>query len=542
MEFYNEMPFTKALLCTLALSLISALRTANRICTQKRNFRASALCTSIALMGATLASSSATAQEDSKIVIAAKSFPESRLLAEIMAQLIEAKTDLKVEREFGLGGTMVCFSAINSAEVDIYPEYTGTGLLSILQEELGDDRSSEVIYQRVSEAFAEQYQLAWLGRFGFNNTYVLAAHPSLGLEKISDLSRLQETLRVRFQHEFLDRGDGYPGLQQKYDLDFKDVQGMEHGLAYLALNKHQIDLMDAYATDGMLKKYDVSLLADDKNLFPPYDAAPLIRQQTLEQHPQLRGLLAQLDGLISQAKMVDMNYQVIQNRPVEQIASEFLVGAALIDASEANSARRGSLRPFMKMLGQHLFLTLTATVLATIVGVFLGLLVARHPDRLSGPVMGVVGILQTIPSLAMLALMIPLLGIGSVPAIAALFLYALLPIVRNTYTGISSVPAELKDAGKGMGMTPEQLLLQLELPLATKTIMAGIRTALVISVGTATLGAFIGAGGFGDPINMGLQQNNNTLILSGAIPAALLALFCDFLMAMLEKRVGPRGL
>ena len=251
-----------------------------------------------------------------------------------------------------------------------------------------------------------------------------------------------------------------------------------------------------------------------------------------------------LEGRIPQTKMIELNYRVVQKeKSIREIASEFLISEQLIEPTQAiRSSWSEDVKGFFKLLRQHLFLTLTATSLATVFGIMLGLLVARHADVLAGPVLGTVGVLQTVPSVAMLAFMIPLLGIGPRPAIAALFLYGLLPIVRNTYTGVTGVPSDLRDAGLGMGMTSRQLLFQLELPLATKTIMAGIRTALVINVGTATLGAFIGAGGFGDPIYTGLQQNDNALILWGAIPAALLALGCDFLMAQLEKRIGPRGL
>jgi osmoprotectant transport system permease protein len=234
---------------------------------------------------------------------------------------------------------------------------------------------------------------------------------------------------------------------------------------------------------------------------------------------------------------------VVQDGWIPEIASSFLIAEKLVDPNSAvKKSWRDDVSYFLDMLFQHLFLTFTATGLATVVGIGLGLMVARHEKTLSGPVMGAVGIVQTIPSLALLAFLIPFTSIGMTPAIIALFLYGLLPIVRNTYTGIASVPAELRDAGVGMGMTPRQLLFQLELPLATKTIMAGIRTALVISVGTATLGAFIGAGGFGDPINAGLQQMDNGQIFLGAISAAVLALICDFGMAQLEKRLGPKGL
>lgn len=481
---------------------------------------------------------------DTEIVIGSKAFPESRLLAEIMAQLIEAKTTLRVQRKHGLGGTKVCFEALRRGEIDIYPEYTGTGLLSILGAEFGTDRSSDAIYELVSRRFADEFDLKWLPRFGFNNSYVLATRPEIGVTKISELRRVQETIRARFQHEFMQRADGYPGLQKAYGLDLQDVQGMEHGLAYVALSNGQVDLLDAYATDGMLKLYDVVLLEDDLQFFPPYDAAPVVRVATLARHPRLESLLMSLGGRIEQSAMVAMNYEVIkQKRPIARVASEFLLAQDLIDADEAWQPNwYDAVAGFLRMLGQHLFLTLTATLAATAVGISTGLLVARYPEKLAGPVLGLVGVLQTIPSLAMLAFMIPLLGIGTVPAITALFLYGLLPIVRNTYTGITSVPAELKEAGRGMGMTSGELLWHLELPLATKTITAGVRTALVISVGTATLGAFIGAGGFGDPINIGLQQRDNTQILLGAIPAALLALACDWLMAMVERRIGPKGL
>lgn len=486
-----------------------------------------------------------SSSEAADVVIASKAFPESRILAEIMAQLIEAETDLTVDRKFGLGGTMVCFEALRTGQVDIYPEYTGTGLLSILKQELGDDRSSDAIFGRVREQFARQFELETLDRFGFNNTYVLACRNALGITRVSELRALQDSVRVRFQHEFLERDDGYPGIQKTYGIRFRDVQGMEHGLAYTAMAADQIDVMDAYSTDGVLLEYEdqITLLEDDRGLFPPYDAFPLVRTGLLEQHPELKEVLAKLGSAIPREQMTAMNHKVLKESSVPEIASEFLVANSLLDPALAvKDSQWTDLLYFLRLLGQHMFLTLTATAMATVVGIALGLLVARNEATLAGPVLATVGVLQTIPSLALLAFLIPIFSIGMTPAIIALFLYGLLPIVRNTYTGIISVPADLRDAGLGMGMTPRQLLWDLELPLATKTIMAGIRTALVISVGTATLGAFIGAGGFGDPIFAGLQQKDNGKILLGAISSAGLALLCDFTMAQLEKRLGPRGL
>ena len=301
------------------------------------------------------------------IIVGSKSFPESRLLAEIMAQLIEAKTPLRVERQLGLSGTAICFEAIRTGDIHIYPEYTGTGLLNILNLPLGQQRDSAKIFQQVREEFAARYQLEWLASFGFNNSYVLAARPELKIQRISDLKQIQSTIRVRFQHEFLDRADGYPGLMRHYNLRFDNVQGMDHGLAYMAMSKGQIDLMDAYATDGMLQKYTVSLLEDDLQFFPPYDAAPVVRADTLAKYPQVREVLALLEGRIPQAKMIELNYRVVQNeKSIREIASEFLLSEQLIEPTQAiRSSWSEDVKGFFKLLRQHLFLTLTATSLAT---------------------------------------------------------------------------------------------------------------------------------------------------------------------------------
>jgi osmoprotectant transport system permease protein len=479
------------------------------------------------------------------IAVGSKKFPESRLLGEIMAVLIEENAPLDVERRYGLGGTLICFGALEAGEIDLYAEYTGTGLLTILKEPLQDARDPQGVYERVKEGFDKRYDLAWLKPFGFNNSYAIAARPELGVATISGLEAIKNEVRAGFNHEFLKRPDGYPGFIEHYGFALAHVTGLEHGLAYRAIQQGRIDLTDAYATDGKLKKYGLVLLEDDQHFFPPYFAAPVVREATLAAHPALRELLNQLAGRIDQATIVDLNYQVeVEGRSVNAVARQFLIAQGLIESRGGAEIATGrmSLAKLVPLAVEHLEMTLAATGLATLLGVSLGLYVARHPRYLAGPVLGAAGVLQTIPSLAMLGFMIPLLGIGKLPAIVALFLYALLPIVRNTYTGIAAVPPALVEAGRGMGMTRWQLLLQLELPLATRTIMAGVRTALVINIGTATLAAFIGAGGLGEPIVTGLSMNDSRLILWGAIPAALLALACDFLMARLENALEPRGL
>ena len=478
------------------------------------------------------------------VVVGSKAFPESRLLSEIIAQLIEADLNCEVRRRHGLGGTLICFKALRHGNIDLYPEYSGTGLVNILKEPPRSLRGQRAILNHVRTEFRERFALEWCEPFGFRNDYAIAVRRDSPLQRISDLASVQETVRAGFQHEFLDREDGYPGLAAHYQFSLHDVKGMEHALCYMALDKQQIDVMEVYTTDGMLKKYPLRMLEDDREFFPPYDAAPLVRQAALAEFPGLRETLGKLAGRITQEKMIDLNYQVVEERlPVRSAARQFLIAEELIGGNSRQVPEWWlAVKELLRLLGEHLFLTLTATTLATACGVSLGMLIARRGQQWAAPVLAAVGVLQTIPSLAMLAFMIPLLQIGAIPAIAAIFLYALLPVVRNTYTGITGVSPGLREAGLAMGMTQRQLLWQLEIPLSMKTIMAGIRTALVISVGTATLGAFIGAGGFGDPINSGLQQDDNRLILWGAVPAAVLALVCDWGMAQLEKRLEPRGL
>jgi len=487
-----------------------------------------------------------SAQRQATVVVASKNFPESALLGEIMAQLIEANTELQVDRKFDLKGTMICFDAMQAGEVDLYAEYTGTALLTILDEPVPEDPDSQAVYQRVAEQFAKKYNMQWLEPFGFNNYYALAMREGTEMRTISELAEVSSSYRGGFSHEFLNRPDGFPALSDRYGLELADIKGLDHGLAYQAISSGKIDVTDAYGTDGKRAKYNLVLLRDDKHFFPPYDAAPVVRRELAERHPQVVEALNELGGVIEQQQMISLNYQIeVKKRSKAEVAREFLKEEGLIDvAYDAPFIARMSWGKLGRLTLEHLRLTLTATGMAALIGVVLGVLVAQYPRVLSGPVLGAAGVVQTIPSLALLCFMIPVpfLGIGVPAAIAALFLYALLPIVRNTYTGIAGVSYDLKEAGQAMGMTRAQRLLWLELPLATKTIMAGVRTTLVINIGTATIAAFIGAGGLGEPIVTGLSMNDTELIMWGAVPAALLALICDLLMSLLERAIEPKGL
>lgn len=501
----------------------------------------------------------AWAQESGKaVVIASKNFPENRILAEIMAQLIERRTDIPVVRRNNLGATRVIYSALRSGKIDLYPEYTGTGwsIHLKIKDKIQDPLRA---YTHVAEQFRKRFGIAWLQPFGFSNTYVLGVSEAFAkrhkLSTISDLRTIKDTVRAGFSHEFKNRADGYKGLSQHYQFKIKELKAMEHGLAYAAIEANEIDVIDAMSTDGKLLKYQMRLLKDDKSFFPPYHCAPVVRMDTLKRHPRLRDLLNELAYRIDEQTMSQLNYQVEErHRSYEDVARQFLSDTGLIKAGQASnlthSGRRGLLQVFwsrrhktLKRALDHMLLTVAAMLLAIAVAVPLAIVLTRN-SQWSFLVLGSAGVVQTIPSLALLAFLIPLPGLGLGPrsAIVALFIYALLPILRNTYTGIRDVDPELCEAALGMGLTNMQILSKIELPLATRAIMAGIRTATTISIGIATLAAFIGAGGLGDPIVTGLQLNDTGLILSGAVPAALLALVVDGLLGLVENALAPKGL
>ena len=379
--------------------------------------------------------------------------------------------------------------------------------------------------------------LALLPPFGFNNTYALAVPRALarsrGLLTISGLVEHPD-LRIAVSHEFLEREDGWPGLSRVYGFD-RPVDGIEHGLAYQALEEGTIDLTDAYSTDGELVRYDLVVLRDDRDFFPRYLAAPLVRNDLPQRaKDRLRIVADTLDDPAMQA----LNASVLfEDADFAEAAAGYLEGIGI----ESDGAVSGPWRQLGRNTLRHLELTVMALVPATLVGIGLGLLVFRIA-WLARSVVYAAGLLQTIPSIALLAFMIPLFGIGVTPAIVALFLYSLLPIVRNTVTALSTIDPVLQRVSLAMGLTRTQRLRHVFVPLAVPSILAGIRTAAVISIGTATLAAFIGAGGLGDPIVTGLALNDHGLILQGALPAALLAIFTEFALEGVERVLSPRHL
>ncbi|MBL4601385.1 MAG: ABC transporter permease subunit [Emcibacteraceae bacterium] len=468
---------------------------------------------------------------DETIIIGSKMDGESYLLAEIMSQLLESKGYI-IDRKFGFGGTLICFNALRQGEIDLYPEYTGTISQVILEpdERPNDNRSIEA-YQKILKSKG----LNLFSRFGFNNTYVLAIKNSLGearnIEKISDL-KLHADLIHAFSHEFLNRSDGWPALKQTYGLEMSAV-GIQHGLAYKAIDQGSIDITDAYSTDGDIKRYDLRLLEDDLGFFPEYYGAAFARQDFSAEAIKI---LSSLENLFNDQEMRTLNARVvIDKQTFAEVAKDFLEKNDLVYAT-ASIKQNTIFDNLVKNTLTHIKITLIALSIGCFIGLFGAVMIFRS-QKISRFVIYFTGLLQTIPSIALLALMIPILGIGEVPAIVALFLYSLLPILRSAVTALTTIDPVLVNVSKAIGMTKYQQLKYVLFPLALPNILSGVKTAAVICIGTATLAAFIGAGGLGEPIVTGLALNDTSLILQGAIPAAILAIIVELLFEILEKRL-----
>lgn len=497
-------------------------------------------------------------RETRPIVVASKPFGESYLLAEMFAQVLEAR-GFRVDRRLGLGATEIAFGALRTGAIDVYPEYTGTGLTAILHEEpKGDARA---VFGRVSQQFEAQWGVHWLPPLGFENTYAIAVRKETarkyGLRTLSDLARASPQLVAGLTPDFIGRPDGLPGLTRAYGLHPREVRSLVQAVKYPALAQGAVDVVDGYSTDGMLAKYDLAVLEDDKRFFPPYEAAAMVGPRLWRENPAAVAELARLSGRLDVATMRDLNRRIeVDGQPVARVAANALRTLGIGSPTSASRAapveapaRGGSLAAYMwgrrgelaRETGRHLLLVIVSLLAAIGVALPLGLALERtRPSAAEGAIRGT-GVLQTIPSIALLAFMIPLLGIGVAPALVALWLYSLYPILRNTYSGVRDADPNAVEAARALGMSPGQVLRHVRLPLAAPAIMAGIRTAAVIDVGTATLAAFIGAGGLGDPIVAGLALTDTQMILSGAIPAALLALLVDAALALCERQVTPGG-
>ncbi|WP_312806817.1 glycine betaine ABC transporter substrate-binding protein [Comamonas sp.] len=475
-----------------------------------------------------LAASAAGAAQEETLRVGSKRFTESYVLAEIMAQQAQA-AGVKTQVRQGLGNTAIVYEALRSGQIDVYAEYSGTIALEIAKHAQGSDLAS------LNAALAP-LGLAVGVPLGFNDGYALAMRrqqaEALGIRSLSDLARHSE-LRFGLSNEFIGRGDGWPGLAKRYNLQAKP-QGLDHGLAYEAITQQHIDVMDIYTTDAKIDHLGLWVLEDDQAYFPRYDALLLYRQDLPTQKPVAWAALQQLQGRISEAAMIGMNAQAeLQGRGFAEIAKQFLAGGAAqtngkaaVDAKAAGQPSLGArlwtrlVAPDLwRLTAQHLALVLVSVGVAALIAVPAGILLFPHP-RSRALALGAAGVLQTIPSLALLAVLIAWFGvIGRLPALVALTAYSILPILSNTCAGLAEVSPGLRSAGSALGMTRPQRMRWVELPIAMPTVVAGIRTACAIGIGTATIAAFIGAGGLGERIVTGLALNDSALMLAGALPA-----------------------
>ncbi len=504
-------------------------------------------------------------QDSGPVVVASKPFGESYLLAEMFAQVLERHA-VRVARLPGLGTTEIIFQAVRTGDVDVYPEYTGTGLIAILQDTLPPQTVSDPrqVFAHLSEAFASRFGARWLPPLGFENTFALAVRHDTArrynLRTLTDLARESSKLTGGFSPDFVQRPDGLAGLMRAYGeiIRPRTVRPLLPALKYQALAEGAVDVIDGYSTDGLLDRYNLVVLEDDRRFFPPYEAAALLGKRAAARADVVSALTL-VSGKLSEQTMRTLNRRVeVDREEVRHVASTALDALGLSAASSSDPVA-GSSRPAGRLdesfgaylwarrgtLGQltlrHLWLVAVALGAAVLVALPMGLALerARH---IAGPALGGLGVVQTIPSIALLAFMVPFVGVGVVPALIALWLYALLPIARGTFSGVRDADPSAVEAAEALGMTPRQRLLKVRLPLAAPVIMAGVRTAAVITVGAATLAAFIGAGGLGEPIVTGLALADTRMVLFGAIPAAALAVVVDGVLAVVEKRFRPANL
>jgi len=493
------------------------------------------------------------AEEAEVIKIGSKQFTESVILGEMMCLLVENETGRQVEHAAELGGTTIAFEGLRNGDIHAYPEYIGTILEQLFDKDdkerlarLAEEGVPEK--ERIAKVLEANYGILMTGTLGFSNTYALAMREDraqqLGITKISDLR--DPNLKFGFSDEFMGRKDGWPGLKRKYNLPQTGLRAMEHNLSYLAVGSRSIDVMDAYSTDAQITRFKLRLLEDDLGYFPDYDAVILYRADLEKRAREVVRALRILEGQISNETMTELNTRVpIELKTERRVAKEFLNAVGLtsfplpVEGFADRFRRRFGM--FLRNTWEHLFLVAVSLAAAIAIAVPLG--VASHKYRRLGQViLGAVGVIQTVPSLALLAFMIPLFGLGAWPAIVALFLYSLLPIVRNTHSGLHDIPPNLSESALALGLPPLARLWRVELPIASRSILAGIKTAAVINVGTATLGALILAGGYGEPIWGGIRLSDNWLLLQGAVPAALLALLVQALFGLAEKFLVSPGL
>lgn len=489
------------------------------------------------------------------IRVGSRDFPESVLLAEILSRAIEKNTNLKVDRKFNLGGVKVCTTAINSKSLDIYPDYTG----SLMHNMLGERSPAEYLDDYLRSSLEQRYSLILSDKLGYDNNFVLVVRSDYAdkhrLKTISNLKQnLDLNLRVAFKPSFIARADGYQQLRRVYGFDFKNLKAMEYNIAYKQLKAGRVDLIDAFSTDARLLDPELRVLVDDRHALLPYESVFVMRKELYEKYPQLAAVIAGLNNSVDNKTIIRLNAKVAAGESYSDVAQQFLAELSLdgLPRFANNGAVQGAERrsnPLMSWLGlrqdytdillralrQHILLSFSALLVSALLGISIGVIIS-YSQRLASIILGIAAVTQVIPSLALLALLIPILGLGFKPAFAALAIYALLPIIQNTYSGISSIAPEYMDLARSLALSPMTIISRVQLPMAAASIVAGLRTSSVICIGAATLATFVGAGGLGDIIKAGIDLNSNSMIVLGALPAAMMALGISYILSLIEKK------
>ncbi|CDZ80793.1 Glycine betaine/carnitine/choline transport system permease protein OpuCB [Candidatus Rubidus massiliensis] len=480
---------------------------------------------------------------EKQLNVGSKRFTESYILAEIIVTTAKKADEAKIFFKPGLGNTGIVFAALQSGVIDLYPDYTGTIVREILHAEPQYFTDLEEIRKKL-----KPMGFGITNSLGFSNSYALAIARDLAdklqIRKISDLQKYPH-LNLGFSQEFLGRTDGWQGLKEVYALSHELALGIDHSLAYEALEKNQIDVTDVYTTDPKIQKYNLILLQDDKHFFPSYQAVIIYRLDIPTKCKETWKEIQKVIGSIDKDQMIAMNQRAEEGEDFATIAQDFLDNkGAIFVTKEIHETFWQKIfdNDLWNLTYQHFYLTFLSLFVATLIGIPLGIIAAKY-NLFSQAILTTISVVQTIPSLALFAFLIPILGqIGTVPALIALSLYALLPIVRNTYMGLKSIPVPIQESAIALGLSDWFRLLSIDVPLASPSIMTGIQTAAVINVGMATIAALIGAGGYGERIISGLALNDYSLLLAGAIPACIFALIVQYGFDFFNKYIIPKGL
>jgi osmoprotectant transport system permease protein len=461
---------------------------------------------------------------------------ESIIIGEMLDQVLQAEgIPVSHQKALGGGGTQVLWKALQQGEIDIYPDYTGT-----LQRDLLGSRNLKT-WNEV-KVVLKSLGLGVTESLGYSNTYALGIKESvsekLKIKKISDLRRFPN-FKLGLSQEFMERSEGWKSVQKNYRLPQNNTQIVEHELSYRAIDVGAVDVIDLYSTDAEIAAYHLTSLEDDLHHFPSYESVLVYRLDLEERNPKVISILRKFEGKIAENEMINLNLKAkVQKIPENLVAAEFVKEKFNVTSSARAVT---SVDRIWSCTREHIFLVSVSLVISILIGVPLGIAAAKF-SRVGQLILSLSGLLQTIPSLALLVLMIPFLGIGRLPAIVAIILYSLLPIVRNTFTGLRDIPLSLKESAVALGLSRGARVWLIELPLASRLILAGIKTSAVLNVGAATLGALIGAGGYGQLILTGIRLDDLKLIFEGAIPAAFLALIVQALFEQIEKTLVPKGL